>query len=116
MRNKFYNRKCFCLIKVKFSIRSGELYTYACHKSLKVAKGDMVTVPTNTEEFNSDYDRGHEFLKVARVTAVTNDLRHISDDYDLKHVVSKVDTQLHDKILRAKLKSNARSRRTRKRK
>ena len=87
-------KKGYNLIKVKFSERPTGIYTYAIKRQFNVVRGDLVIVPVGnvTNPFKGD---GFEYLRVVKVTGVTNDMKHLPTDYELKEVLDVVGNKIH---------------------
>lgn len=80
--NQQFNNKNYMLVKVKYNSHSPGKYTYACKKKLKPESGMMVVVATGEDPATLDK------LRVAQVTATTDDLRHLPSDIPVKEVVT----------------------------
>lgn len=104
-KNKFYNTRHWQLVKVKFSV-GGEAYTYAAHVKQQCKLGDVVVVPVGSHEDVFAVVDPLSIIQFAVVTAITSNMKHIPKDFDIKHVVCKVDGGLYTRALKVK---NARS-------
>ena len=68
-----------------------------------VKKGDWVIVPVGgNEDIFSDSD-GYESLQIVEVVAVTDNVSdHMPQDYEVKHIVGKVNGKVYTKLYEAK--------------
>ena len=88
--NQYYNNSKFVLIKIQFHERDDRRYTYVAHVKHKVEPGDWVTVPVGDTENVFGTKSGYVDIKTVKVTGVTDNMKHLPKDFDVKMVISNL--------------------------
>ena len=83
MNNQFRNKN-YMLVKVRYNIGTKGGYVYAIKKKLKPETGSLVVVHVGEGKPTIDN------MKVAEVTATSDNLKHIPNDYEIKEVLELI--------------------------
>lgn len=95
--NNFYRKNWskFCVVKIRYHSHS-QSYDYVCLRSMKPEKGCYVCVSTG------DDSPSHDNMQIAQITAVSTDVKHLSNQFELKPVVCIINTSKYNKVIKAR--------------